>query len=144
MRWASWVFPTATLAIWREISTLATLVALCGVVLALVIRRGPITTRRIEGAIAVYLLLGFSWAQAYELIELWHPGAFTGAVDGRGSLPWTYYSFVTLTTMGYGDIMPVHPLARAAAVLEALTGQLYLTILLARLVSLELQSRRSG
>ena len=45
----------------------------------------------------------------------------------------TYYSFVTLTTMGYGDIMPVHPLARALAVLEALTGQLYLTILLARL-----------
>ena len=54
----------------------------------------------------------------------------------------TYYSFVTLTTMGYGDIMPVHPLARALAVLEALTGQLYLTILLARLVSLELRSRQ--
>jgi hypothetical protein len=144
VRWASWLFPTADLAVWREISTLVTLVALCCVVLALVLRRGPITTRRIEGAIAVYLLLGFSWAQAYELVALWHPGAFTGAVDGRGSLPWTYYSFVTLTTMGYGDIMPVHPLARAGAVLEALTGQLYLTIMLARLVSLELQSRRDG
>jgi hypothetical protein len=144
VRWASWLFPTADLAVWREISTLVTLVALCCVILALVLRRGPITTRRIEGAIAVYLLLGFSWAQAYELVALWHPGAFTGAVDGRGSLPWTYYSFVTLTTMGYGDIMPVHPLARAGAVLEALTGQLYLTILLARLVSLELQSRRDG
>ena len=144
VRWASWLFPTADLAVWREISTLVTLVALCCVVLALVLRRGPITTRRIEGAIAVYLLLGFSWAQAYELVALWHPGAFTGAVDGGGSLPWTYYSFVTLTTMGYGDIMPVHPLARAGAVLEALTGQLYLTILLARLVSLELQSRRDG
>jgi Ion channel len=144
VRWASWLFPTADLAVWREISTLVTLVALCCVVLALVLRRGPITTRRIEGAIAVYLLLGFSWAQAYELVALWHPGAFTGAVDGRGSLPWTYYSFVTLTTMGYGDIMPVHPLARAGAVLEALTGQLYLAIMLARLVSLELQSRRDG
>jgi Ion channel len=144
VRWASWLFPKADLAVWREISTLVTLVALCCVVLALVLRRGPITARRIEGAIAVYLLLGFSWAQAYELLALWHPGAFTGAVDGKGSLPWTYYSFVTLTTMGYGDIMPVHPLARAGAVLEALTGQLYLTILLARLVSLELQSRRDG
>ena len=50
-----------------------------------------------------------------------------------------YYSFVTPATMGYGDIMPVHPLARAVAVLEALTGQLYLAIMLARLVSLELQ-----
>jgi hypothetical protein len=54
-------------------------------------------------------------------VTLWHPGAFTGAVDGRGSLPWTYYSFVTtyysfvtLTTMGYRDIMPVH-LSRARA-----------------------------
>jgi hypothetical protein len=144
VRWASWIYPTANLAVWREISTLVTLVALCWVVLALVLRRGPITTRRIEGAIAVYLLLGFSWAQAYELVALWYPGAFAGAVDGRGSLPWTYYSFVTLTTMGYGDIMPVHPLARAVAVLEALTGQLYLAIMLARLVSLEVQSRRDG
>ncbi len=90
----------------------------------------------------MYLLLGFIWAHAYELVALWHPGAFAGAVDG--SLPWTYYSFVTLTTVGYGDITPVHPLARAVAVLEALTGQLYLAIMLARLVSLELQSRRDG
>lgn len=140
VRWASWLFPTAGLAVWREISTLATLGALCYVVLALVLWRGSITTRRIQGAIAVYLLLGFIWAQVYELVALLHPGAFTGAVEGRGSLPWTYYSFVTLTTMGYGDIMPVHPLARAVAVLEALTGQLYLAIMLARLVSLELQS----
>jgi hypothetical protein len=144
VRWTSWLFPTANLAVWREISTLATLAVLCCVVLALVLRRGSITTRRIQGAIAVYLLLGFIWAQAYELVALWHPGAFTGAVGGSGSLPWTYYSFVTLTTMGYGDIMPVHPLARAVAVLEALTGQLYLAIMLARLVSLELQSRRDG
>jgi ion channel len=142
VRWASWLFPGAELVVWREVSTLASLVALCGVVLALVLRRGSITTRRIEGAIVVYLLLGFSWAEAYELVALWHPGAFAGAVDGWGSLPFLYYSFVTLTTMGYGDIMPVHPLARALAVLEALTGQLYLAILLARLVSLELRSRR--
>jgi hypothetical protein len=144
VRWTGWLFPTADLVLWREISTLATLVVLCGVVLALVLRRGPITTHRIQGAIAVYLLFGFIWAQAYELVALWDPGAFAGTVDGRGSLPWTYYSFVTLTTMGYGDIMPVHPLARAIAVLEALTGQLYLAIMLARLVSLELQSRRDG
>ena len=144
VRWAGWLFPAAGLAVWREISTLASLVTLCYVVLALVLRRGPITTRRIEGAIAVYLLLGFTWAQAYELVALWHPGAFAGALDGEGSQPWTYYSFVTLTTMGYGDIMPLHPLARALAVLEALTGQLYLAILLARLVSLEIQSRRDG
>jgi hypothetical protein len=143
VRWASWIFATSSLAVWGEIATLATLGILCYVVLGLVLRRGPITTNRIEGAIAVYLLLGLTWAHAYGLLALWHPGAFTGAVEGP--LRWTYYySFVTLTTMGYGDIMPVHPLARALAVLEVLTGQLYLAIMLARLVSLELQSRRDG
>ena len=143
VRWASWVFATSSLAVWGEIATLATLGILCYVVLRLVLRRGPITTHRIEGAIAVYLLLGLTWAHAYGLVALWHPGAFTGAVDDKGPVRWTYYySFVTLTTMGYGDIMPVHPLARALAVLEALTGQLYLAIMLARLVSLQLQSRR--
>ena len=144
VRWASWLYPAAGLAVWREISTLVSLATLCWVTLALVLRPGRITTRRIEGAIAFYLLLGFTWAQGYELVSLWHPGAFAGVVESPDSNPWTYYSFVTLTTMGYGDIMPVHPLARALAVLEALTGQLYLAILLARLVSLEIQSRRDG
>ena len=144
VRWASFVSPAPGLAVSREIFTFVSLAALCGVTLALVLQPGPVTTRRIEGAISVYLLLGFTWAQGYELVALWHPGAFVGAVQGRDSNPWTYYSFVTLTTMGYGDIMPVHPLARALAVLEALTGQLYLAILLARLVSLEIQSRRGG
>ena len=102
--------PTADLAVWREVSTLATLVALCCVVLALVVRRGPITTRRIEGAIAGYLLPRLRLGAA--VLSWWCSGiqgAFAGAVEGEGSLPWTYYSFVTLTTMGYGDIMPVHP-----------------------------------
>jgi hypothetical protein len=145
VRWTSAIFPAAGLAVWREIATLVSLVALSAVTLALVLRPGPVTTRRIEGAISVYLLLGFTWAQAYELVALWHPGAFATAFAGRSSnQQWTYYSFVTLTTMGYGDIMPVHPLARALAVLEALTGQLYLAILLARLVSLEIQSRHDG
>lgn len=54
-----------------------------------------------------------------------------------------YYSLVTLTTMGYGDITPVHPVARSLATAEALTGQLHLAILISRLVALELQARSS-
>ena len=65
-------------------------------------------------------------------------------VEGWSLADSLYVTVQTLTTVGYGDITPVHPLARAVAVLEALTGQLYLTILLARLVSLELRSRRDG
>ncbi len=56
---------------------------------------------------------------------------------------WIYYSLVTLTTMGYGDITPVAPVARSLAVAEALTGQLYVAILISRLVALELQGRQS-
>jgi hypothetical protein len=141
VRWASWA---ADLTVWREVSTLATLVPLCIVILMLVVRRGPVTRQRIEGAIAVYVLLGLTWAQAYELLALLDPGAFAGAVGGQTSPSWVYYSFVTLTTMGYGDITPLNPVARSLAILEALTGQLYLAILVARLVSLELHSRRGG
>jgi hypothetical protein len=54
-----------------------------------------------------------------------------------------YFSFVTLATLGYGDISPVHPIARSLAVAEAITGQLYLAILIARLVSQELYYRTS-
>jgi voltage-gated potassium channel Kch len=110
-----------------------------------VLRSGPVTRRRIEGAIAAYVLLGVTWAQAYEMVALAHAGAFAGRVDDTGGFTgWLYYSFVTLTTVGYGDIVPVHPIARSLAVLEALTGQLYPAILLARLVSLEVTSRSGG
>jgi voltage-gated potassium channel Kch len=93
----------------------------------------------------VYLLLGLTWAVAYELVALRQPGAFAGtSTEVDASQRWLYYSFVTLTTVGYGDVTPVHPIARSLAVLKALTGQLYPAILLAHLVSLEVQSRGGG
>jgi hypothetical protein len=87
--------------------------------------------------VAVYLLLGLMWASAYALLYQLHPDAFAGAL-GAALIPqtWIYYSFVTLTTVGYGDITPVHPVARSLAIAEALTGQLYLAITLAHLVAL--------
>jgi hypothetical protein len=106
-----------------------------------VFRSGVVTVHRILGAVAVYLLLGLIWAQAYQLVWLAHPGAFTGALDDAAANPWVYFSIVTLTTTGYGDILPAHASARALANLEALIGQLYPAILLARLVSLEVARR---
>jgi len=93
--------------------------------------------------VAAYLLLGLAWAGAYEWVALRDPSAFAGAIgaSGGGDGPWIYYSLVTLTTMGYGDILPVSPVARSLAVAEAFTGQLYLAILISRLVALELQAR---
>lgn len=93
---------------------------------------------RIRGAICVYFLLGVSWAVAYVLISALAPGSFSGlGLDPRQNGPdLLYYSFITLATVGYGDIVPASDLARTLAWLEAFTGQMYVAITIARLVSL--------
>ncbi len=118
-------------------AALVTVVAMTFVVLVQAFRAGPVNIHRIQGAVAAYLLLGLAWALAYESVALLAPGAFSAASQAEPDRQrFIYFSFVTLTTVGYGDITPVHPVARSLAVAEALTGQLYPAILLARLVSL--------
>ncbi|UPY36008.1 potassium channel family protein [Sediminicoccus sp. KRV36] len=106
---------------------------------------GPISFRRIEGAIAAYLLIGLVFACLYAMLHGLVPVAFLHqgepAQEAEHVVSYIFFSFVTLTTTGYGDIVPVHPVARSLAILEALTGQLYLAILLARLVSLQVNHR---
>ena len=90
------------------------------------------------GAIVLYLLLGVMSAVAYAMLDTLVPHAFDGRDDsGAGLADWAYFSFVTLTTVGYGDITPVARAARSMAMLEALVGQLYPAIIIARLVSLQ-------
>jgi hypothetical protein len=109
------------------------------VVLGQTLRAGPVTFHRIQGAIAAYLLLGVLWAHAYALVAHLRPAAFSGAVSAAdGHRAFLYFSFVTLTTVGYGDVLPVHAAARSLAMLEAVAGPLYLAILVARLVSLSI------
>lgn len=118
---------------------------LIGAILRQTFAAGPITFRRIEGAVAAYLLIGLVFACLYDLVHGLAPAAFLHhgepARAGEQVGSYLFFSFVTLTTTGYGDIVPVHPVARSLAILEALTGQLYLAILLARLVSLQITSR---
>ena len=102
-------------------------------------RKGAVTPGRIYGSVSLYFILAFFWYGIYNLIYTAYPQAFsvTGYPPGT-QLPGTtfiYYSMETLTTLGYGDIVPVHPVARALASLEAATGVLYLAITVARLVS---------
>ena len=100
---------------------------------------GTVNIYRIYGAIAVYLILGILWANAYVLIYLIQPAAFQFAPGAQAFEPpiseMVYFSFVTLTTIGFGDITAVHPMARSLVILEGLVGQLYPAILLARLVT---------
>lgn len=136
----SWLLPVP--AAWVQATGLLSLLLLLVVVLGQTLRSGPVTFHRIQGAVAAYLLLGIIWAYAYGLVSLVGPGSFSGPVDpADGPRAWFYFSFVTLTTVGYGDVLPVHPAARSLATLEAVTGTLYLAILIARLVSMATSPR---
>lgn len=146
LRWASAGSSSMALMIVEHVLTIASVSVLAALILVQVFRDGPITGHRIQGAIAVYLLLGLSWTSAYNLVYQVVPGAFrfADAADeaSKHMHDLLYYSFVTLTTMGYGDIVPVHPVARSLATAEALVGQLYPAILIGRLVSMQIDSRR--
>jgi hypothetical protein len=122
---------------WVQGMGLLSLLLFLAVVLGQTLRAGPITFHRLQGAMASYLLLGVIWAHAYALLDELRPGAFSGAINAAdGARAYLYFSFVTLTTVGYGDVLPVHPVARSLAMLEAVTGTLYLATVIARLVSL--------
>ncbi len=112
------------------------------VLLGRVLAEGPVTGARLKGAIAVYLLLGVIWEELYRVVSIGAPGALSVAARDVNSLKYTaelmYFSFSTLTTAGYGDIVPVNPIARSLANAEAITGQMYIVLLIGRLLSLHL------
>jgi len=100
---------------------------------------GSVTRGRLYASASLYLMLAVLWTVAYRLIEEIHPGSFvvTGG-SSASEVPhhaYMYFSLVTLTTLGYGDIVPVNPVARICAALEAVTGVLYIAITVARLVA---------
>ncbi|MGO9065979.1 MAG: potassium channel family protein [Myxococcaceae bacterium] len=131
---------------WTEaVSTALSLVVvslLVVLILAMVFRQGPASRDRIFGAVAAYLLLSLDWALGYRFIDVLDPGTFRGlswAPGAHNFSDFVYFSISTLTTVGYGDIVPLSLPARSLTSLESLVGQLFPAILLARLVSLSLQ-----
>jgi hypothetical protein len=104
---------------------------------------GRITYHRIVGAILLYLLIAVAFACLFAFVGLSIPDAFKGiALEDDAALASSlfYLSFVTLTSTGYGDIVPLHPLARSLCNVESIMGQLYPATILARLVTLELRA----
>ena len=132
-------------------TTLATLRLACLSILVFMtlkrtLRPGPVTVYRVIGGIAGYLLIGYTWTFAYQLVVQRAPGAIhfeAGVADTPSREPnhLIYFSFTTLTTVGYGDVRPIHPVVRSLAVAEALVGQLYLAILIGSLVGMALQAK---
>jgi hypothetical protein len=137
IRFAEWFVPDALLPALGEISTLLAMLVLAVAVGFTVFGSGQSVRERILGAVVLYLLIGISFAVIYEIVAVHHSQAFSGDTDlDHGVARWVYFSFVTLTTVGFGDVVPTARAARALTILEALIGQLYPAIILARLVSL--------
>ena len=106
----------------------------------------------IYGAMSTYLLIGVTWSFFYAMVEMSVPGAFDfGLLAAQvedpgihGELRFLgYYSLVTLSTLGYGDITPLSPFARSLSALEAITGQLFIAITIARLVGTHIAQKRA-
>jgi hypothetical protein len=129
------------LATSQGVGALICLVSAC-IMFHFILSEGPVTSERIFAALDVYLMLGIMCGLLFCIFEEQWPGSFSfqttsHATSNRSLLAHTiYFSFVTLGTLGYGDITPVGGPARALAVTEAICGQIYLVVVVARLVSL--------
>jgi hypothetical protein len=116
-------------------------------VLRYVLRATVITTDQISAGISAYMMMAFAFGSVFYLINILVPGSFlvnTAAQSAKDNPDLMYFSFVTLATLGYGDITPAGRLARSLSTLEALTGTLYMAVFMARLVSMRVSRREAS
>jgi hypothetical protein len=144
--WLDYFFPEFGLRTWRVLAGGLTMVYLIILLLRQVFSEGSITYHRICGSLAVYLLLAWIWSEVYLFILRLDPGAIRlppelSASFERLQASTLYFSVITLTTLGYGDIVPVSDSARLTVMFESLVGQLYPAVMLAWLVSMEIVDR---
>lgn len=141
----SYAYPSALSASAYLFAMLAFLSILTGVVGEVVFGPGQATWHRVRGAVVLYLHLALIFTFLQAVVLFFAPGAFGKALDATDASvgeKLLYFSFTTLTTVGYGDIVPVHPFARSLANLEAMLGQLFPATLLARVVTLAVAAQR--
>jgi len=110
-----------------------------------IIKSREVTAEILFASICVYILIGLTWATLYVIIEILYPGSL---IDSNGQIlhdgaDFLFFSFTTLTTVGYGNIEAITDQARSLASLEAIVGQLYLTIMVARLVGLHISNPKA-
>lgn len=143
--WASRIYPTPFLLQLSSLLSIVTALLYVRIVLLVMFRQGTVSWSRIQGGICAYLLLGLAWASAFQLAEHLHPGSFhfvsaPADIDQLTS-KLVYFSYATLTTVGFGDVTPLHPFARSLAIAEAMVGQLFPAILIGALVAMAMQAR---
>jgi hypothetical protein len=139
----------------NEASSMIFLLIVTIAILRDVLRRKHVDMNIVFGACCTYLLMSMTWASAFSILEQLHPGSLSlsasgtaagaaaGVLAGAGTpdAQITYFSLITLTTVGYGDITPLTAPARALAAIEGLFGQLFVAIIIARLVAIEVADR---
>jgi hypothetical protein len=137
-------YPSHVMVMVSHATMIALLALFAFVILNYVVRSGRVTADKIFAAICAYLLIGYAWAFAYALLDEFNPGAFASPTEvarndyiGR-VIQMRYFSYITLATVGYGDIVPRSTGARTMAILEAILGQFYLVALIGRLVGLHI------
>jgi hypothetical protein len=132
---------SSSLAVPSLVSTLIFLGFTLVSLLRAVLRTETVTRDTIYGALSVYLLMAFAWGIAYLLLETLQPGGLSmdSARHPNHKVDWfdcMFYSFVTLTSLGYGDMVPISAQCRSLSVLEAVSGIMYVAVLVGRLVGL--------
>lgn len=147
VHWLHLVSPSVTADLADVTMSMIFLSTLTFLVVWRIFQGGHVNFHRIQGAVAVYVLIGLIWSYAFHLIYIFDIQAFifpTFQVEGEPyHVRFMYFSYVTLTTLGYGDIIPLNPIAKSLVMVEGLTGQLFPAIMITRLVSLEIESRRN-
>jgi hypothetical protein len=150
MRWVELLLEYEAVDLTASALSVAWLTYAIVLIIAHLFQRRDVTIDTILGAMVAYLLAAVAFAMVFQVIELKSPGSFGGfpdiasEVEGRLSSTTMYFSLVCITTMGFGDIVPLSAIARPIAVIEGVFGQLYLAVMIARLVGLHIARGRDG
>lgn len=136
--WLNLWIENAYLMFATDIFSIIFIIYTMAMILGFIFKQQQVTADVIFASVVVYLLIGVLWSLFYSIFEVMESGSFIFANVSPGSSPlqFSYFSFVTLTTLGYGDIAPISPPAKSFAILEAIIGQMYIAVLIARLVGM--------
>jgi hypothetical protein len=146
--WLNQLWPRGCPALTFVLPAMAFLAAVTASLLRFILRAKQVDAEVLCAGISVYLILGLLWGLAYTLVAQANPNAFSFSAASGTAAPVSgftaiYFSFITLATLGYGDITPAADVARMLAMLEAMTGTLFVGVMIARLVSLYSTSGQS-
>ena len=141
--WSSYLFHSLILFIGGQLFGALLIVFVISLLIKFIFNQKEVTKEVIYAAVVVYLLMAMMWSFAYLILEYFYPGSFSvPEAQTRSSYQYLYFSFVTITTLGYGDVAPLTQKASSLVILEAVTGQMYLVVIVAWLVGMHV-SRRS-